>query len=61
MKERSSPAAVHDEVDNDVFAEIVTVLERDVDGALDVCEALYRQFSAFYKGDDFTNPQDDRR
>ena len=61
MKERSSPAAIHDEVDNDVFPEVVTVLERDVDGALDVCEALYRQFSAFYKGDDFTNPQDDRR
>ena len=33
---RDVPAAVNDEVDDDVFAEVVAVLERDVHCALDV-------------------------
>jgi len=31
------PAAIDDEVDNDVLAEVVTVLESNVDSASDVC------------------------
>lgn len=34
------PPAIDDEVDNDVFAEVVSILECDVDGANDVCSAL---------------------
>ena len=36
-RRRDVPAAVNDEVDDDVFAEVVAVLERDIDRALDVC------------------------
>jgi len=31
------PSAVDDEVDDDVFAEVVTVLESNVNSANDVC------------------------
>lgn len=34
------PPAIDDEVDDDVFAEVVAVLECDVDSANDVCSAL---------------------
>ena len=37
---RGSPAAINDQVDDDVLAEEVAVLERDIDRALDVCNAL---------------------
>ena len=37
-REKNAPAAVDDEVDDDVLAEVVAVLERDVDRALHVCE-----------------------
>ena len=36
-REKNAPAAVDDEVDDDVLAEVVAVLERDVDRALHVC------------------------
>ena len=42
---RDIPAAVNDEVDDDVFAEVVAVLERDVHCTLDVCINLWFQHS----------------
>lgn len=35
-EEERPPAAIHYQVDDDVFAEVVAVLERYVDGSLDV-------------------------
>ena len=33
-----APATIDDEVDDDVLAEVVAVLERDFDRALDICK-----------------------
>ena len=37
---RDVPTAVDDEVDDDVFAEVVAVLERKLHRTLDVCNTL---------------------
>ena len=51
---RYTPDTIHDEVEDDILAEVVVVLERKPDHALDVCDTYLSAVVSLSPGDAHT-------